>query len=164
MNNKSKIKEISMMVYRKYTEDFDSLGFRLGLSVEVKDGDARDSWYQGRLFLDERIKEEESLIKKKFEWLAVKKGKFQSEKHKSMELTEIPKEKPSYVGVKALDVVYVHDIDDAYHRIMFETNFDLAKVKKDVEAVKKMGVTEKEALLEVGAVNGIKMKFAGKSF
>ena len=171
MGGKAKIKEISMMVYRKYTEDFDSLGYRLGVTVEVKDGDPRDSWYQGRLFLGKRMKEEEDTIEKEFERLARKKKKFVRGKRPVMELIEIPMgtdvkvisnvQKPM-IKTKIDDKVYVSGVDDAYHRIIFETGKSLESIKEGVEQVMKMGVSEKEALLEVAALNDIDMVFKEK--
>ena len=165
------IKEISMMVYRKYTEDFDSLGYRLGVTVEVKGANPRDLWYQGRLFLGKRMQEEENTIEKEFERLAKKKKKFVGGKRPVMELIEIPMgsdvkvtssvQKPM-VKTKDGNKVYVIDVDDAYHRIMFETDKALESIKKDVGQVMKMGVTEKEALLEVAALNDIDMVFKEK--
>ena len=168
---KIEIKEISMMVYRKYTEDFDSLGYRLGVTVEVKGANSRDSWYQGRLFLGKRMQEEENVIEKEFERLAKKKKRFVGGKRPVMELIEIPmgsdvkvtsSVQKLMVKTKEGNKVYVIDVDDAYHRIIFETDKSLESIKEGVEQVMKMGVTEKEALLEVAALNDINMRFNEK--
>ncbi len=151
------------MVYRKYTKDFDSLGFRFGVTVDLEGGDPRDSWYQGRLFLGERIKEEEKLVIKKFEWLAKKKKiDVKSESMKGVELVEIPKLMEIPKSEKKVDkrsFVWVEDSDDAYHRIMFETNFKKDDIERQIERAKGMGISEKNALIEFAGEHEIYIRF-----
>ncbi len=170
-----RIKEIKISIHRKYTKNFQSLGYRIGIMLDVeKDDNPRDCYYQGKSFLNERIKEENVLIDKKFEWL--EKGKV-----KGSELTNIPVESSTKVMLNAQkgrvsvsnyqktkmsdnvyprDIVYVQDIADAIHRIMFETDMGRNDVLIAVKQVKKMGVSEENALLEVGAQKGIRMVFS----
>ncbi len=169
-----RIKEIKISIHRKYTKNFQSLGYRIGIMLDVeKDDNPRDCYYQGKSFLNERIKEENVLIDKKFEWL--EKGKVKGSK-----LTNIPVESSTKVMLNAQkgrvsvsnyqkikmsdnvyprDIVYVQDVADAIHRIMFETDMERNDVLIAVKQVKKMGVSEENALLEVGAQKGIRMAF-----
>lgn len=162
-----KIKEIKISIHRKYTQDFQSFGYRIGImmDVDLKDN-PRDVYYQGKDFLNERMKEENNAIANLLR--KIKKFKLKGSNVNIVELSEIPKSKDSnYQEVKVFDkqtikvsnVVYVLDIDDAYHRIMFETDMKMDAIKKDVEAVKRMGVSEKAALLEVAAHKDINMVF-----
>lgn len=59
-----KIRMIKISIHRKYTEDFQSYGYRIGLEVDVgKIDDAKSSYYEGKAFLNERIAEEDLIIK-----------------------------------------------------------------------------------------------------
>lgn len=165
-----RIKEIKISIHRKYTQDFQSFGYRIGIMMDVDSKDnSRDAYYQGKAFLNERMKEENNAIADLLR--KIKKFKLKDSNVNIVELSEIPKSKDSnYQEVKVSDkqtikvsnVVYVQDIDDAYHRIMFETDMKMDAIKKDVEAVKSMGVSEKAALLEVAAHKDINMKFMGE--
>ncbi len=162
-----RITEIKISIHRKYTQDFQSFGYRIGIMMDVDSKDnPRDVYYQGKAFLSERMKEENNAIADLLR--KIKKFKLKGTNVNIVELTEIPKSKDSnYQEVKASDkvvikvsnVVYVQDIDDAYHRIMFETDMEMDALKKDVEAVKRMGVSEKVALVEVAAHKDINMVF-----
>ena len=161
-----RIKEIKLSIHRKYTQNYNSYGFRIGIMMDVDSKDnPRDCYYQGKVFLNERIKEENNAIADLLE--KMEKYKVKDSEGGSLNLMEIPKSS-DYKEVKISDnqtinvsrVVYVQDIDDAYHRIMFETDLSKDAVKKGVDAVRKMGVSEKDALLEVGAGKGIDIKFS----
>ena len=59
-----RIKEIKISIHRKYTKDFQSYGYRIGLQLEVGQTDgARSGYYEGKAFLNERIAEEDLIIK-----------------------------------------------------------------------------------------------------
>ncbi len=162
-----RITEIKISIHRKYTQDFQSFGYRIGIMMDVglKD-EPRDCYYQGKSFLNERIKEENNKIADLLE--KMEKYKVKDAKGNIVKLTSIPQPKDSdYKEVKisdkqtirVSDVVYVQDVDDAYHRIEFETDMKIDDIKKDVNSVRKMGVSEKDALLEVAGHRGINMKF-----
>lgn len=58
-----KIKEIKISIHRKYTKDCQSYGYRIGVMLDIGKDDPRGSYYEGKAFLNERIKEEDLVIK-----------------------------------------------------------------------------------------------------
>ena len=58
-----KIKEIKISIHRKYTKDFQSYGYRIGVMLDVDKNDPRGDYYQGKAFLNDRIAEEDLIIK-----------------------------------------------------------------------------------------------------
>lgn len=55
---------IKISIHRKYTKNFQSYGYRIGLEMDVnKVDDARSGYYEGKAFLNERIAEEDLIIK-----------------------------------------------------------------------------------------------------
>lgn len=58
-----RIKEIKISIHRKYTKDFQSYGYRIGLQLDVGKDDPRGVYYEGKAFLNERIAEEDLIIK-----------------------------------------------------------------------------------------------------
>ena len=92
-----KIKEIKLSIHRKYTQNFNSYGFRIGIMMDVgKNDNPMDCYYQGKAFLNERIKEENNAIADLLEnFERVKSEGSESVKAKpkgldSRELVEIP--------------------------------------------------------------------------
>ncbi|GAI83377.1 unnamed protein product, partial [marine sediment metagenome] len=57
------MKEIKISIHRKYTKDFQSYGYRIGLQMDVDKDDPRSAYYEGKAFLNERIAEEDLIIK-----------------------------------------------------------------------------------------------------
>lgn len=153
MVKEPKIKEISILVYRKYTEDYNSMGYRFGISVDVEGCNPRDSWYQGMLFLKKRMEEEEKIIKEKFRLLAEKKGK-----SKNLVLTEIPKKKKvKYVGVKGKEKIEVktgaymsksvNDETYSLHDILeMEFGVSVEELKREMEETESSIIKVKEIL------------------
>ena len=171
-----KIKEISIMIYRKFTKDFDSLGFRLGIAVEVGNDNPKDSWVQGRLFLEGKVIAEEAIIEKKFELLKrQKKGIEGSEVKVEPKYELIPVEPMArarkesvYKEVKGGHTAKVEknayeavDIDDALLRIEFETGITVEvlkqMVKEKMEELKGM-LNERGATFIVGKELGVDLK------
>ena len=58
-----RIKEIKISIHRKYTKDFQSYGYRVGLQLDVDKDDPRSGYYEGKVFLNDRIAEEDLIIK-----------------------------------------------------------------------------------------------------
>lgn len=59
-----RIKEIKISIHRKYTKDFQSYGYRVGLQLEIgQTNGAKSGYYEGKAFLNERIAEEDLIIK-----------------------------------------------------------------------------------------------------
>lgn len=59
-----RLKELKISIHRKYTKDFQSYGYRIGLMLDVdKIDNARTCYYSGKAFLNERIAEEDLIIK-----------------------------------------------------------------------------------------------------
>lgn len=59
-----RIKEIKISIHRKYTKDFQSYGYRIGVMLDVDKGDnSREGYYEAKAFLNERIAEEDLIIK-----------------------------------------------------------------------------------------------------
>lgn len=57
-----KIKEIKISIHRKYTKGFQSYGYRIGIMMDVGKTDPRQGFYEGKVFLNERIAEEDLII------------------------------------------------------------------------------------------------------
>ena len=51
------------------------------------------------------------------------------------------------------------NVGDAISRIMFITDMKKVDVEKAVRDIKKMGVSEKDAIIELGALKGLALKF-----
>ncbi|MBA7578637.1 hypothetical protein ES708_20502 [subsurface metagenome] len=66
---------IKISIHRKYTKDFQSYGYRIGLEMDVnKVDDARSGYYEGKAFLNERIAEEDLIIKNIMDKRVAEKG------------------------------------------------------------------------------------------
>ena len=58
-----RIKEIKISIHRKYTKDYQSYGYRIGVMLDVDKDDPRSGYYEGKAFLNDRIAEEDLIIK-----------------------------------------------------------------------------------------------------
>ncbi len=156
------------MVYRKFTKDFNSLGFRLGIAVEVGNDNPNDVWAQGRLLLENKIIAEEIIIEKKFELL-----KKQKERDGAVKLMEVPieyekeslyKEVKGVKEVKVREIAYLAvDFDDAFSRIEFETGITRKAIQQMIiDKIRELRgiISERGALEIIGKELGVKLKIA----
>ena len=58
-----RLKEIKISIHRKYTKDYQSYGYRIGVMLDVDKDDPRSGYYEGKAFLNDRIAEEDLVIK-----------------------------------------------------------------------------------------------------
>lgn len=152
-----RIKEIKISIHRKYTKDFNSYGYRIGIMLDVDKDDPRSGYYEGKAFLNERIKEEDLVIKNAMD-------KRVAEKESGYkELGVIPKKRASIVPVKDIDLGGFTDVSfekerGVIEKIMGETGLtwdDVVNLAREKGVELKGLINEKGAIYIVGKELGV---------
>ena len=102
-----RITEIKVSIHRKFTKNYNSYGYRIGVMVDVGSSTAQDAYYQGLAFLQDKMKEENQSIeiemgKKDYESSAVNEKVFQGVPMESHVVEKVSGKVESNYGVSSI--------------------------------------------------------------